>query len=278
MGLLAWSYCSWLLASLHIVPHTRVSLWLLLAMMAALTAWQAYRHRDRMGELIRTGWRDIVLVDVLFIGLFLMWVGVRWANPDLWHPFMGGEKPMDFAYFNAVMRSTWFPPYDPWFAGGTLNYYYFGFVIVGSLTEALGIVPSVAYNLAVPTLFALTGIGAYTLASTLAGGDMRRGRRAGLWGVALILLIGNLGNLRSLAMGLIQVGSIEFESLIPGYPEAASLFAGLWKVLVQGRACRFVRSGPIGMQQGSSRPPRAKSDPSMSSRLSPSCTLTCTPI
>ncbi len=239
VGLLAWSYCSWLLASLHIVPHTRVSLWLLLAMMAALTAWQAYRHRDRMGELIRTGWRDIVLVDVLFIGLFLMWVGVRWANPDLWHPFMGGEKPMDFAYFNAVMRSTWFPPYDPWFAGGTLNYYYFGFVIVGSLTEALGIVPSVAYNLAVPTLFALTGIGAYTLASTLAGGDMRRGRRAGLWGVALILLIGNLGNLRSLAMGLIQVGSIEFESLIPGYPEAASLFAGLWKVLVQGARLPF---------------------------------------
>ncbi len=74
---------------------------------------QAYRHRDRMGELIRTGWRDIVLVDVLFIGLFLMWVGVRWANPDLWHPFMGGEKPMDFAYFNAVMRSTRSRPMTP---------------------------------------------------------------------------------------------------------------------------------------------------------------------
>lgn len=239
VGLLTWSYCSWLLASLHIVPQTRVTLWLLLALMLALTAWQAYRHRDRMSELIRREWRDIVLVDVLFVGLYLIWVGVRWANPDLWHPFMGGEKPMDFAYFNAVVRSTWFPPYDPWFAGGTLNYYYFGFVIVGSLTEALGIVPSVAYNLAVPTLFALTGIGAYTLASTLAGGNVYRGRRAGLWGIVLVLLIGNLGNLRSLVIGLVQVGSIEFESLIPGYPEAASLVAGLWKVLMQGARLPF---------------------------------------
>ena len=94
---------------------------------------------------------------------------MRYLNPDLWHPVVGGEKPMDFAYLNAVLKSTWFPPYDPWFAGGVMNYYYFGFVLVGAPIKALGIIPSIGYNLAIPMLFAMTGVGAYTLASNWPG-------------------------------------------------------------------------------------------------------------
>jgi len=169
IGLLIWAYLAWLLASLHVLPFTRIVLWLLVLAMAGGSILLARRHWSGLRTLVAEQWRTMLAVDVVFLLLFLVWVGVRWMNPDLWHPVVGGEKPMDFAYFNGVIKSTWFPPYDPWFAGGKLNYYYFGFVLMGSLTKALGIIPSVAYNLAIPSLFALTGVGGFVLASNLAG-------------------------------------------------------------------------------------------------------------
>ncbi|MFZ0547075.1 MAG: DUF2298 domain-containing protein, partial [Candidatus Promineifilaceae bacterium] len=64
-------------------------------------------------------------------------------------------------------KSTVFPPYDPWFAGGYINYYYYGFVYVGSLTKLLGIVPNIAYNLILPMLFSFTGMGVFSIAYNL---------------------------------------------------------------------------------------------------------------
>ncbi len=69
---------------------------------------------------------------------------------------------MDLSYFTAVMKSTVFPPYDPWFAGGYINYYYYGFVFAGVLAKLLGIVPTVAYNLILPMLYSFTGLGVFS--------------------------------------------------------------------------------------------------------------------
>ena len=70
---------------------------------------------------------------------------------------------MDFSYLNAVIKSTVFPPYDPWFAGGYINYYYFGFVILGMPIKLLGIIPAVAYNIVLPLWYALLVMGAYSV-------------------------------------------------------------------------------------------------------------------
>ena len=175
LGILLVAYVAWLLASVGWVSFSRTSVLVGILVVAALSALVlATRWRD-FKEFLRENWRLLAIGEAIFIVAFLSFVAIRMANPDLWHPFRGGEKPMDFAYLNAVLRSSVMPPYDPWFAGGYLNYYYWGQFIVATLIKGTGIVPSVAYNLAVPLLFALTVTGAYSIVYNITAGIRRLG-------------------------------------------------------------------------------------------------------
>ncbi len=231
LGLLAVSYVAWLAVSLGWTTFSRSAILVGFAAVASLSwvalaaAWQ-----DTVAFL-RARWRLLLLGEIVFLAAFLAFVAVRAGNPDLWHPYRGGEKPMELAYLNAVVRSTLMPPYDPWFAGGYLNYYYWGYFVVAVLVRITSIVPTTAFNLAVPLFFALTLTGAYSLVYNLAegvrgpreiyrdGGELPPGppwRRwvgrilasgrspvcAGLLGGLLVAVMGNLDGVVQLAQGV----------------------------------------------------------------------------
>lgn len=240
VGLLVWAYVGWLFSALRWVPHTPLWLATVGVTLAALAVLAYARDWPLWKTVWHTQRRDLFIIEMIFTGLYAAWVVYRWHIPDLWQPFVGGEKPMDFAYLNAVVKSTYFPPYDPWFAGGVMNYYYFGFVLVASLIKVTGIVPSIAYNLAIPTFFALTGTGAYALAAALAGSrHLHRRRWAGLLGMLFTVVLGNLGEVKLLFDGLRELGNVSFESLIPGYPALVSALKGLWLMLTEGQKFAF---------------------------------------
>ena len=214
VGLLLLSYLAWVGGSLGLT-FSRGWLVVFAVLLSVVGAAVGWLHRKQL----RAEWEErkqhFLRIEFLFLLFFILMLAIRFANPDLWHPSFGGEKPMDFAYFNAVLKSTSFPPFDPWFAGGYINYYYYGFVLVGSLVKLLGIVPSVAYNLILPSLFAMLALGAYSLAWNLWGAWTRgegRGSKVspelvGLAAAVAVLLLGNLASLGTLVTAFARLGS-----------------------------------------------------------------------
>ena len=210
LGILLVGLVVWLLASLQWMAFSRASIAFAIALMALVSIGILVFRWKEIIDFVRRRWSALLVAELVFLAAFLAFVLVRMANPDIWHPYRGGEKPMDFAYLNAVLRSTIMPPYDPWFGGGYLNYYYWGQFLTAMLIKATAIVPTVAFNLAVPTFFALTVGGAYSVVYNLVEGARNRvaarGRGIsgvstlmGLVGAAFVTVLGNLD-------GAIQVG------------------------------------------------------------------------
>ncbi|NTW04019.1 MAG: hypothetical protein HGA19_22550, partial [Oscillochloris sp.] len=123
---------------------------------------------------------------------FAIMAGVRALNPDLWHPIWGGEKPMEFGFLNAILRSPTMPPYDPFFSGGYINYYYYGLYLISLPMKITGINPAIGFNVAVATLFGLTLAGAYAVVTRITGRA-----RYGMVGALLVGLAGNLAGIIS---------------------------------------------------------------------------------
>jgi YYY domain-containing protein len=166
-GLVVISWSAWFLSSARVPMWSREGIVAIMVFTALCSLIVIIRNRSVFIVYLRSHFRQMVVIELITLAAFLAFLAVRLTNPDLWHEYFGGEKPMDFAYFNGVLRSTVFPPIDPWHTGGYINYYYFGFVVVGAPVLVLGVVPSIAYNLIIPTLFALTGMGAFSVAFNL---------------------------------------------------------------------------------------------------------------
>ena len=135
VGMLLVAWFAWAVSSLKIPIWSQGGVLFSLALLAVLSALLGFRNRVRLLAFLRKHWRRLAWIELIGIIAFALMIFVRLTNPDLWHPFKGGEKPMDFAYLNGVLRSTTFPPIDPWFSGGFINYYYFGYVLLGAPTS-----------------------------------------------------------------------------------------------------------------------------------------------
>ena len=156
LGLLLLGFFVWILCSLQVTEFSRDTIFYVLIALLIFSLVLVVKFWGYFTQILLRNWKLFLSFECLFILTFFGFILIRMLNPDLWHPFRGGEKPMDFAYFNAVIKSSSMPPYDPWFSGGYLNYYYYGHFLSAMITKALGILPEIAYNLSIPLFFSLT--------------------------------------------------------------------------------------------------------------------------
>ena len=159
LGMLVWGYVFWMMASLGIVHNDSSGLLLALVVLAIVAGSGILRKEVRrtMGGWIKTNRRVIITIEILFFLAFAFLAFVRAGNPEI----VGTEKPMELAFINAILRSPTFPPHDPWLSGYAISYYYFGYVMTAMLAKATGTVGSVAFNLMLSLIFALSAVGAY---------------------------------------------------------------------------------------------------------------------
>lgn len=193
LTLSAW----WLTAGGITLFWTRLGVWLLVFAFGALSLNLAYRQRTELIAYIRDHWRKLLAAEILFLLALVFGLMLRAVAPDLWNIARGGEKPMDFAYLNSVLRTPVFPPPNPWLAGFKINYYYFGFVIAALPIKLGGYASEIGVNLALGTLYAVAFSAFFTLAYAVSPA-IRQSTRVGLAlvGTAFVFIAGNLGTLK----------------------------------------------------------------------------------
>ncbi|MCC6607635.1 MAG: hypothetical protein IT327_30795 [Anaerolineae bacterium] len=163
LALLLVSYLFWLLGSLGFLQNNLGGILLAGAVVLGLSYWAYRRDGAELRAWIWGQWTHILLTELVFAALFGLWVWVRAQNPAI----VATEKPMEFAFLNAVGRSATFPPVDPWLSGFAISYYYFGYVMTSVLARLAAVAEPVAFNLGIAWLMAGTAVGAFGLVYNL---------------------------------------------------------------------------------------------------------------
>lgn len=175
LALIAWG--GWAIA-VATGRFDRLGLLVATAALAGLS-WRAHRRTNTEKKDGRFWGPEEKRAALLFWACAAFFFLLRAGFPDIF----GQEKSMDLAFLNSLNRNAAMPPLDPWMAGRTINYYYWGYLLASVLTKISGVPTPVSYNLAIGTFAAYSFVAAACLGLRLSGGR----RAAGLWaGIATV--------------------------------------------------------------------------------------------
>ena len=191
LGLLLIGYLSWMLAVLHVVPSVRLTIALLLLLTALLSAWYAWGRRREMLEFVTREWKTLLASEAVFLLFFALWAVYRAYDPGIGHT----EQPMDFGFLNASIHTYFGQPEDQWLRGEPVSYYYFGYWMMGVVSQLTGVTASVSYNLALALVPALAAMAVFGLVFNIVRSEARRWRSAVIAGLAATLVLGIAANL-----------------------------------------------------------------------------------
>ena len=174
LGILLVSYIFWVLGLAHIPTVQPIAIALVL-LMAALSAYIAYRNFDALRDFIIREWRTIVIAEAIFLVFFIGWTLFRSYDPFINHT----EQPMDLALLSASINSQVGHPEDPWLRGEPVSYYYFGYWMMGALSQISAIQSHISYNLALALIPAMSAMGIFGIVFNMVRMDKARSGVAG---------------------------------------------------------------------------------------------------
>ncbi|MCC7023777.1 MAG: hypothetical protein IT338_13205 [Thermomicrobiales bacterium] len=186
LALLAAVFPAWFLSSVGAIRYGVTPVWVTVAV-AGVAGWGWLIWRR---ALDRDWLRALLAVEAASLLLFAAYVWLRGFTPEI----SGTEKPMDVAFLASSARTAIMPPPDPWFAGEPINYYYLGYLLQGTVARLAGIVPWIAFNLALATIFSLAVVVAFGIGWNVCRPWLGR-RTAAASGILAAFLLAIAGNL-----------------------------------------------------------------------------------
>lgn len=190
-GLILFGYFIWLLASFHILSNQNFIVITLLFFIIIATG--LYLSRDFLsdGEPFnnkktvrgRSTISKILILEGVTLLAYLGYLYLRAHNAEI----NGTERFMDLALINAAGKTSYFPFIDPWYAGHTVNYYYYGAYLMSMLGRLSHTPLTLAYNFALALIFTQSVVLSGALATKLAGT-----KKAGILAAFLIVFAGTL--------------------------------------------------------------------------------------
>ncbi len=249
-GLIILTFLVWIAGSFGI-QVTRLTIFSCILILFVINGFLFFLGKNEIVQELSNNLKSIIFIEIIIFIFFVFFLLIRIGNPDLWHPYKGGEKPMDFSYFNALIKSVSYPPYDPWYAGGYINYYYWGFLIAAIPTKLLGIIPSIAYNLILPSFFSFTASAAFCVGWNLLErelenhGEFNESKRlerkilSGLVAATFVLVIGNFGTIKMIVQGFQRLSEMASTYVNErNFSTIASFFEGI-KIFIKQRKFNY---------------------------------------
>jgi len=163
LGLVFLTYFSWLLASLHLLKFGYINIAIAFVL---LLAFSLYLGRKNL-NLKNLPLKSMLISEAIFTVAFALFVVYTRYKPDIFYAY--SEDFMDFAFLQSILRSSYFPPTDPWLAGASLPYYYGGQLVVAILTLISKVPSSISYNLAIASFFGIVAAASYGIGYNLTG-------------------------------------------------------------------------------------------------------------
>ena len=193
LSLLVFAYASWVAG--HLGPLFAAEPMRLALVVVAVVVVAIDRRRPAVDAQT---WRRIATAEFRFVGPFAFYCVMRGFSHDI----IGLEKFMDFAFVNAATGVSSLPVPDPWFAGESINYYYFGHYVAALLGKLSGVPAAWGYNLMLATLFGSTFALAFAFVAETAGA--RAGAARGVLAAVAALWITVGGNVHGFLYGFVK--------------------------------------------------------------------------
>jgi YYY domain-containing protein len=186
IGMLLVTYITWILVNIGIFEYGIFAILVSVLIIFVVSFHLFTKEIKNITTFFREKKKLILIIEGLFLLSYISFIIYRYYDNSI----LDAEKPQDFMFINGILRSTRFPLNDPWYTGKPVQYYYFGYMIIATLTKISNINPAITFNLSLATLFALTATMSFGVLYNLT-----KKFKYGILGIVFVTIIGNLRGL-----------------------------------------------------------------------------------